>query len=141
MALTTTELAEFTRRSRELMNDGGEHWMKGEYKEFDDFDMLRFCSVGAVRETMFGDADGLDVDILDQRYQRVIRALAEAVREELKAGRYEPHTDAQRSRTLHIATPDIAETVVIDFNDNDRTRWEDVERVFKRAEQTLAAAA
>lgn len=137
MALTTTELAEFTKRSRELMNDGGEHWMKGEYKEFDDYDTLRFCSIGAVREILFDPDDVENVDIGDGRYKRIVKALAEAVREELKAGRYNPER--------HILERTLAgidhEGIVIEFNDFAETSWADVERIFRRAEQTLAEAA
>ena len=52
MALTTTELAEFARLSKELMNDGGAHWIKGEFLMYDDHDMRTFCSIGAVRQTI-----------------------------------------------------------------------------------------
>lgn len=139
MALTTTELAEFTKRARGLMNDGGDHWMQGEYKEYDhDDDLYRFCSIGAVREIFFdtGDVEGVDVE--DPRYKRIVAALADAVREELKAGRYTPVRQDIRDRTL--AGIDH-EGMVIEFNDYASTTWADVERVFKRAEQTLAEAA
>ena len=139
MALTTTELAEFTKRSRELMNDGGDHWMKGEYKEYDDYNTLRFCAVGAVREVFFDDAEGYGVDTTDPKYARVIQALADAVREELKVGRYKP-IESARVQALSFHSTEQAESVVITFNDYDTTTWADVERVFKRAEETLAAA-
>ena len=127
MALTTTEVAEFARRSRELMNDQGRHWVKGEYKEYDDHDVVTYCSVGAVRQTIFGDTE--DVDVSDVRYMRVLYALDEAVREEHSAGRYMPNGG--------VFSTD-AEANVIGFNDHGPTEWSDVERVFKRAEQILA---
>lgn len=135
MALTTTELAEFTKRARELMNDGGEHWMKGEYKQWHDSEaLLRYCSIGAIRETLFDGVD--DVDINDPQYKRIVKALATAVRDEVKEGRYEPPLNR---RDVVLALAGDHEGIVIDFNDHDMTTWQDVERVFKRAEVLLAA--
>ena len=140
MALTTTELAEFARLSKELMNDGGAHWIKGEFLMYDDHDMRTFCSIGAVRQTILGDAEGIAI-YDDPRYGRVVQALAAAVREELAAGRYKPANHSTKTRAL-MTDPSVeyAETVVIDFNDAPGTEWADVERIFNRAEQTLAAA-
>lgn len=132
MALTTTELAEFARRSRELMNSQGKHWIKGDYKSYgDDYTAdARYCSVGAVRETIFGETE--DICQHDPRYQAVLNALDDAIREEMRAGRYIPVAGRLSGDP---------ETVIVNFNDDAATTWPDVERVFRRAEEILSAEA
>ena len=119
MALTTTEVAEFARRAHRLLNDGGSHWMKGQYVFGENF-----CLIGAVRQSLFGEAQGFRVDESDPRFVTIVAALAGAVRA-LFPERVVEHRNVD---------------IVIAFNDHDMTVWEDVEAVLLRAENTLDAS-
>lgn len=116
MALTTTEVAEFARRAHELLNDGGSHWTKGSYVLSG-----RFCLIGAVRQSIFGEADGYKVNESDPRFISIVLALANAVRA-LYPSRVTDHDNT---------------SIVINFNDHDETTWEDVEAVLQYAEAEL----
>lgn len=119
MALTTTEVAEFARRAHKLLNDGGSHWTKGEYVRG-----ARFCLIGAVRQSLFGEAQGVAVNEGDPRFVAIVAALADAIRALFP------------TRVVEHSNVDI----VIAFNDDDATVWEDVEAVLLRAEGILDAA-
>lgn len=125
MALTTTEVAEFARQARELMNDGGDHWTQGDYVTLDLGGVRRFCMIGAVRHSLFGEADGDQVNESDPRFIAITYALKDAIRELFPNRAGTPAKDAT--------------SVVIDFNDDDDTTWEDVEVVLRHAEKALAA--
>lgn len=127
MALTTTEVAEFARRAHELLNDGGSHWMKGRYVSRAVGGDIRYCLIGALRQSIFGTAEGIGVREDDTRFRRVVAALVQAI-EELYPG---------RGRVNNALTNTDR---VITFNDYPDTTWDEVEAVLKRAEAILDAS-
>jgi hypothetical protein len=125
MALTTTELAEFARRARELMNDSGRHWVQGSYQLGSSF-----CSIGALRKSLFGEAQGgFYINEGDSRFIAITHALAEAIEE-----KYPAFVTKQEDEHGEVKDVDL----VINFNDDEETKWEDVERIFMRAEEILS---
>ena len=125
MALTTTEVAEFARRAHGLLNDGGSHWTKGAYREM-RVGGERFCLIGAVRQSVFGAAEGYNVNENDPRFQTIVEALVTAIGERFP----------NRRDGMALSRSDL----VIQFNDHDDTTWGDVEAVLTRAEEILDAA-
>lgn len=127
MALTTTEVAEFARRTHELLNDEGSHWTKGHYVQEGVGGVQRFCLIGAVRKSIFGEAQGYTVNESDPRFMRIVDALAEAIDALFPTREYGERPWNQTDR-------------VINFNDHDETTWADVEAVLNRAEEILGRA-
>lgn len=117
------------REARELMNDSGKHWHKGNWDVDLDDGSKAYCSAGALRKvTGFRPS----VDEYDGTIGLALAALAadpevnEYVLERIEYNELSPETsDLDR---------------VINWNDDVARTWEDISAAFERAEQRLRNA-
>lgn len=146
--LTTPRLL---RAARELMNDGGRHWIKGglartaaRYSTAPDArEAVEFCSIGGVENVLA--TTGVvrrSASVSNHGYfrgnavrDRAICRLATAIcrRDDSRSfGDYA--TPGRRFDARSAYEVSVAERIVARFNDHMATTWEDVSSVFEVAE-------
>ncbi len=111
------------RRTRELLNDSGLHWIQGDYigmrwLEDKQKEIKGRCLMGGLQEILFGDANVTRPEKDDPAtvtlYRETTEELAQIIRQRFP------------SRIPRHASP---ADVVISFNDHRETTWEDVDSV------------
>lgn len=114
--------AKLLRDALDLINDEGRHWIKGNFTG-DVADGVGFCSLGAIRQVVFGDVliPFTPGDGVFARYDKMVRALTEAVG-------YEDSFLADPGRnTRNIGTG------VVEWNDDPERTFPEVKAGFERA--------
>lgn len=121
-------VAELIREARELMNNSGKHWVKGEFTRIVDGGEIGYCSMGALNQVFYSKEE-TDDQVGGWARRDAILALAED--EAIAAVHYSGNSRNQHS---------IAEWQVITYNDGEDRTWPEVEAAFKRTEERLLAA-
>jgi hypothetical protein len=134
-------VANILRHAREAMNDSGAHWTQGTFEKYlnDDTGERAFCSIGAVdhitNQGVRPYATDEEWEMASEIKSAVIFALAEDemlagidLSDLEKADYYGGEVEKERY---------LNEVRVIRFNDKNDTTWEDVEALFKRAEERV----
>lgn len=103
---------EVLRTALNLMNNGGEHWVKGKFEYDLPSGEKAYCSVGALNKVIYY-SGRLAASSLET--MKAFSALNFVLRKE------------------YVSTPDY----IIQFNDNPSTTWKDIKRVFEEAIEYL----
>lgn len=162
------ELARQLREARDLMNDNGAHWIKGAEHMLVDPEthvpgghgitygymdtkhpeyQPAFCSIGALHK-VYADRDAVVAlaEVIDPERMKQYRASvrADAIREyeyQCEYG-YRTHDPADLEDFVEAELEDRiveeAEDIIVGFNDDTKTRWEDVKGAFSKAAKRLA---
>lgn len=122
-------VADYLEKALALMNADGKHWFQGDFRsgEPEADGRYAFCSIGALREVIVGSC--FSYTDSSPIYNAAEVALARAVAPDSKAtilSEADPPGDGVR-----------AGSVIVTWNDDPDTTWEDVVECFTKAKESV----
>ena len=121
-------------KARDLMNDGGKHWMQGEFeKQFyvtGQIDVeTSYCSVGAINKASVGDSyPELNPSILSFLKKRKRKLSDQVCRDLFELG----------GLKIFRKQKYVNKNSVVDWNDHHKTTWSEVDAAFAKAIKELS---
>lgn len=117
----TDMVVDMLKNARDLMNDSGRHWIKGEYYGHKKGEQA-YCSVGALRKSG---------SRRPAAYRSSIIALATVIDPDRMKSSREHALKHSLDVNRHLAS--VAESIIVNWNDHPNRRWLDVDRKFRKA--------
>lgn len=153
------EVREGLRKSRDLMNDEGDHWTQGDYKREHPMKhgQFQWCAVGGIRELLHqAEVEAYAIVVLaergivdsphEHRAKRLQRWYEERLEEQRQEWEWEKrnHYQALIPKPTSLSIEDkasICEDVVTGWNDDPRREWDEVRAAFTRAAASVRGGA
>ena len=112
-------------RARRLLNDGGKHWIKGNFKRDIKPGVVGYCSVGALLHVRDSKPDLSDPDA----YERAMRMLADTV--------FETYAEEAAVEDAYDVNEEDSETIITTWNDQGNRTWNDIDEAFRKSALAL----